>query len=275
MRLRCSEPCRMQRLMRLGPGLRLRLQPARHPGAMPPTTAELQMWADEAIAGNLYEKIMDALSQTKYYQYLNGNDILDLIPEGLCLSEDQPGYLSCRHCLNKKSRRNQRWGGQSVSQRIIPNSFLTDQLSSAAAASTTPSPGPCPAPPSAPGHLVAVSAEAEAEVAATPARRPPSGQAWRRASWRDPDPRPPKRGLQACISPLFWRPPRQQRWFLNLLLISWTRMFHRVLRQAHTGLQGSRPGCGAQVLRTPGVASSSLQDACSDAADVAWRSRVR
>ena len=65
---------------------------------MPPQiNADLQMWADEAIAGNLYEKIMDALSQTRYYQDLNGNDVLDLIPKGLCLSEDQPGYLSCRH----------------------------------------------------------------------------------------------------------------------------------------------------------------------------------
>ena len=26
-------------------------------------------------------------------------------PKQLCLSEDQPGYLSCRHCLNKKSGR--------------------------------------------------------------------------------------------------------------------------------------------------------------------------
>ena len=59
-----------------------------------PTNADLQMWADEAIAGNLYEKIMDALSQTRYYQDLNGNDVLDLIPKRLCLSEDQPGYLS-------------------------------------------------------------------------------------------------------------------------------------------------------------------------------------
>ena len=44
------------------------------------------MWADEAIAGNLYEKIMDALSQTKYYPDLNGNDVLDLIPKGLYAS---------------------------------------------------------------------------------------------------------------------------------------------------------------------------------------------
>ena len=31
-------------------------------GGDAPTNAELQQWADEAIAGNLYEKIMDALS---------------------------------------------------------------------------------------------------------------------------------------------------------------------------------------------------------------------
>ena len=92
-------------------------------GGDAPTNAELQMWADEAIAGNLYEKIMDALSQTRYYQDLNGNDVLDLIPKGLCLSEDQPGYLSCRHCLNKKSRRfsNKRWGGQPLSPNFLPD----------------------------------------------------------------------------------------------------------------------------------------------------------
>ena len=68
-----------------------------------PTAAELQQWADKAIANNLYDKIMEALSQTHHYKDLNGNDVLNLIPKGLCLSEDQPGYLSCRHCLNKKS----------------------------------------------------------------------------------------------------------------------------------------------------------------------------
>ena len=54
-------------------------------GGDAPTNAELQMWADEVIAGNLYEKIMDALSQTRYYQDLNGNDVLDLIPRALPL----------------------------------------------------------------------------------------------------------------------------------------------------------------------------------------------
>ena len=196
-------------------------------GGDAPTNAELQMWADEAIAGNLYEKIMDALSQTKYYQDLNGNDVLDLIPKKLCLSEDQPGYLSCRHCLNKKSRRNVTFP---TSVGVVnhfrrgsyhtPNSFLTDQLSSAAAASTTASPGPCPAPPLAPGHLVAATAEA---VAATvqqcsgTVRHPlQSGQAWRRASWKGLGLRPPSRGPQVCISPPFWRPPRLPRWFSNL-----------------------------------------------------------
>ena len=60
---------------------------------MPPTNVQLQMWAYEAIAGNLYEKIMDALSQTKYYQDLNGNDVLDLIPKTVFPLEG-PAWLS-------------------------------------------------------------------------------------------------------------------------------------------------------------------------------------
>ena len=63
-------------------------------GFEPPTAAELQQWADEAIAGNLYDKIMEALSQTHHYKDLNGNDVLNLICKGLCLSEDRSLLVS-------------------------------------------------------------------------------------------------------------------------------------------------------------------------------------
>ena len=86
-------------------------------GFEPPTAAELQRWADEAIAGNLYDKIMQALSQTHHYKDLNGNDVLNLISKRLCLSEDQPGYLSCRHCLNKNSPQAWEWSITSAGAR--------------------------------------------------------------------------------------------------------------------------------------------------------------
>ena len=173
-------------------------------GGDAPTNAELQMWADEAIAGNLYEKIMEALSQTKYYQDLNGNDILDLIPKGLCLSEDQPGYLSCRHCLNKKSRRNVTFP---TSVGVVnhfrrgsyhtPNSFLMDQLSSAATASAVPTQGPAQPSRRPPGHLVATSAGA-AKLPSTSTKRP--GQASGIVEGTGPKAPPPRPQLPASLA---------------------------------------------------------------------------
>ena len=93
--------------------------------------------------------------------YLNGNDVLKLILKGLCLSEDQPGYLSCRHCLNKKSQRNKTFPTSvgvvdhfSRGSFHTPNSFLAEQLpQTKATADAPPPPVPCPPQQSAPGHL--------------------------------------------------------------------------------------------------------------------------
>ena len=83
-RRRCCAQCLRRRLMRPGQEVRQRLPPARRPGAMRSSSSG----------------------------HLNGNDVLDLIFKGLCLSEDQPGYLSCRHCLSKRRNHlpDQRWG---------------------------------------------------------------------------------------------------------------------------------------------------------------------
>ena len=61
-------------------------------------------------------------------------DILNLIPKKLCLSEDQPGYLCCRHRLNKKSGRNKTFptsvgvANHFKRDSYTPNSFLAEQL---------------------------------------------------------------------------------------------------------------------------------------------------
>ena len=66
------------------------------------------MWADEAIAGNLYEKIMDALSQTRYYQDLNGNDVL----EGFASTRSPAGTSLFQPALG--------WSTTFAGARIIP-----------------------------------------------------------------------------------------------------------------------------------------------------------
>ena len=71
-----------------------------------PTPEELLRYAEDAIADNLYERIMEAVHASRHYKGMTRDAVLGLIPRGLCLSSTQPGYLSCRHCISKSTGTN-------------------------------------------------------------------------------------------------------------------------------------------------------------------------
>ena len=75
-------------------------------GPSGPAPEELLRYAEDAIADNLYERIMEAVHASRHYSGMTRDAVLDLIPRGLCLSSTQPGYLSCRHCISKSTGTN-------------------------------------------------------------------------------------------------------------------------------------------------------------------------
>ncbi|OLP98267.1 hypothetical protein AK812_SmicGene19293 [Symbiodinium microadriaticum] len=57
---------------------------------------------ESSIQDNSFARIMEVVRESKYYNRdLNEHDVLELIPRGLALSSDHPGYLCCSFCKSK------------------------------------------------------------------------------------------------------------------------------------------------------------------------------
>ena len=67
-----------------------------------PTSKDVVAHVESSIQDNSFARIMEVVRDSKYYNRdLNEQDVLELIPRGLALSLDHPGYLCCSFCKSK------------------------------------------------------------------------------------------------------------------------------------------------------------------------------
>ncbi|CAE7187414.1 unnamed protein product [Symbiodinium sp. KB8] len=67
-----------------------------------PTSKDIVAQVEKSIQENSFARIMEVVRGTEYYNKdLTEQDVLELIPRGLPLSPDHPGYLCCSFCKSK------------------------------------------------------------------------------------------------------------------------------------------------------------------------------
>ena len=71
-------------------------------GVPPPTMEDLTSYVEASIEENSFQVVMDVVKSTHYYDDLDENDVLRLLPRGLTTTMNEGSlWLSCRHCTKK------------------------------------------------------------------------------------------------------------------------------------------------------------------------------
>ena len=67
-----------------------------------PTSKDIVAQVERSIQDKSFARLVEVVRGTEYYNRdLNEQDVLELIPRGLALSSDHPGYLCCSFCKSK------------------------------------------------------------------------------------------------------------------------------------------------------------------------------
>ena len=160
--------------------------------SVPAVVAEMLMQRRErllifrCLQDNSFARIMEAVRESKYYNRdLNEQDVLELIPRGLALSSDHPGYLCCLFCKSKNQLtqhkifptghglrshfKRPRHDAREPRAEPPPPQPMPDPVARSHPAATVPSPPPPPPPKSkAPPPCATIPAEPKSPPAPSP-----------------------------------------------------------------------------------------------------------